>query len=150
MHFPKTLTSIDNFVSFKTKSQLGRLNKPVLSFNILEMLNQIHLTSLQTVTTIAVILEIHHCVKIVGIWSYSGSYFPALGLNNFEYEHFLHGASLDLEEDSTASSSSENSETNSLGEEVKLLNAENLCIKQNHFIRRELINKNKILYFINL
>ena len=42
MHFPKTLASIDNLVSFKTKSQLGRLNKPVLSFNVLEMLNQIH------------------------------------------------------------------------------------------------------------
>ena len=30
-----------------------------------------------------------HCIKSVRIWSYSGLYFPAFGLNNSEYEHFL-------------------------------------------------------------
>ena len=29
-----------------------------------------------------------HCVKSVRIRSYSGSHFPAFGLNNSEYEHF--------------------------------------------------------------
>ena len=35
----------------------------------------------------------YHCEKSVRIWSYSGPYFPAFGLNmdqdNAEYEHFL-------------------------------------------------------------
>ena len=29
-----------------------------------------------------------HCVKSVRIWSYSGPYFPAFGLNNSKYGHF--------------------------------------------------------------
>ena len=32
---------------------------------------------------------IKHCVKSVRILSYSGPYFPAFGLNNSEYGHFL-------------------------------------------------------------
>ena len=34
-----------------------------------------------------------HCVKIVPIWSYSGLHFPARGLNNSEYGHFLRSPS---------------------------------------------------------
>ena len=34
-----------------------------------------------------------HCVKSLGVWSYSGPHFPAFGfntdLNNSEYEHVL-------------------------------------------------------------
>ena len=30
-----------------------------------------------------------HCMKSVHIWSYSGPYFPLLGLNNSEYGQFL-------------------------------------------------------------
>ena len=30
-----------------------------------------------------------HCVKSVGIWSYSGPYFPAFGLNMGRYGVFL-------------------------------------------------------------
>ena len=32
----------------------------------------------------------YHCIKSVRIRSYSGQYFSAFGLNNSEYEHFLH------------------------------------------------------------
>ena len=34
-------------------------------------------------------VERNHCVKSVRIRSYSGSHFPAFGLNNSEYGHFL-------------------------------------------------------------
>ena len=38
-----------------------------------------------------------HCVRSVRIWSFSGPYFPAFGLNtdqkNSEYEHFSRSAS---------------------------------------------------------
>ena len=33
-------------------------------------------------------VEVLHCIKSVRIWSYSGTHFPAFGLNNFEYGHF--------------------------------------------------------------
>ena len=47
--------------------------------------------------------DIRHCVKSVHVWSYSGPYFPAFGLNievmrentdqnNSEYGHFLRSA----------------------------------------------------------
>ena len=31
------------------------------------------------------IIELNHCVKSVRIWSYSGPYFPAFGLNTERY-----------------------------------------------------------------
>ena len=39
-------------------------------------------------TTLTAPWKALHSVKSVSIWSYSGPYFPALGLNNTEYGHF--------------------------------------------------------------
>ena len=36
-------------------------------------------------------------MKSVGVRSYSGPYFPVFGLNNSEYEHFLHKVDEGLE-----------------------------------------------------
>ena len=36
--------------------------------------------------TLILIIQVWHCVKIFHIWSYSGQYFPAFGLNVDRYE----------------------------------------------------------------
>ena len=47
-----------------------------------------------TILSKQVTISVTHCVKSVRIRSYSGPYFPAFGLNNTEYGHFLRSDTL--------------------------------------------------------
>ena len=78
---------VQDQVTRKLKSSLGDCSGRV------EITFEIYIYSRSNYLPVRIIYIYVHCVKSLGVWSYSGPYFPAFGfntdLNNSEYEHVL-------------------------------------------------------------
>ena len=88
MHFPKAeprILSYRHNKNFENVRFIGDLRSAVNAQNDTLKKDGLNASSL-------IFCEILHCVKSVRIGSYSGPYFPAFGLNNTEYGHFLRTA----------------------------------------------------------